>query len=348
MQIIKFGGKSLANGKGIEQALSIIEDKVKGRGNRKIATIIVLSARGNTTNQLIELLQKAQQGLDYSADLESLKRYQKDPFEEVDLQTEFKLIENTLEGVKLLQDYSLKVKDLLVAQGELMSTKTISAILNSRGITSRAIDSRQFLTTDSQFGDAQVQDKISEAKTIVFFKQAPLNYLPIVTGFIAANEVGVTTTLGRNGSNYSTALLAKYLEADEVLSYTHVNGIHTANPDQVKDARIIDKLNYQEANELASFGASILHARSIIPLMERNIPLRILNTFSPEGQGTYISQYTNNRTIKSVAVQQSVCMINIAGKGLLGKVGVDARIFGALHVRKQSLVKRSKIEMSIQ
>ncbi len=332
MQIIKFGGKSLANGKGIEQALSIIEDKVKGRGNRKIATIIVLSARGNTTNQLIELLQKAQQGLDYSADLESLKRYQKDPFEEVDLQTEFKLIENTLEGVKLLQDYSLKVKDLLVAQGELMSTKTISAILNSRGITSRAIDSRQFLTTDSQFGDTQVQDKISEAKTIVFFKQAPLNYLPIVTGFIAANEVGVTTTLGRNGSNYSTALLAKYLEADEVLSYTHVNGIHTANPDQVKDARIIDKLNYQEANELASFGASILHARSIIPLMERNIPLRILNTFSPEGQGTYISQYTNNRTIKSVAVQQSVCMINIAGKGLLGKVGVDARIFGALHV----------------
>lgn len=332
MQIIKFGGKSLANNKGLEQTLAIIEDKLKNKNSRKIDTIIVLSARGNTTNQLIELLQKAQQGLDYSGELKALKDYQKAPFEQVDLSNEFGLIEKTLQGVKLLQDYSPKVKDLLVAQGEIMSTKVVAAILNSRNINSRAVDSRQFLTTDSQFGNAQIQEEISQAKTIVFFKQAPLDYLPIVTGFIAANELGVTTTLGRNGSNYSTALLAKYLDADEVLNYTHVNGIHTANPDQVKDARIIEKLNYQEANELASFGASILHARSIIPLMERNIPLRILNTFHPEGKGTYISQYTNNRTIKSVAVQQSGSMINIAGKGLLGKVGVDARIFGALHV----------------
>lgn len=345
MKIIKFGGKSLANGKGIEQTLSIIEEYAQ----QKTPIIIVLSARGNTTNQLLELLQKAQKGLDYSADWEALKNYQIAPAIAVDLSAEFDLIQRTLQGIQLLQDYSPKVQDLILAQGELMATKTIAAILQSRTIDSKAVDSRQFLTTDSQFGNAQIQETISEAKTIVFFKQKQLNYLPIVTGFIAANELGVTTTLGRNGSNYSTALIAKYLQADEVINYTHVNGIYTANPEQVTDARIIEKLNYQEANELASFGASILHARSIVPLMERNIPLRILNTFNPHSQGTYISQYTNNSTIKSVAVQKSVCIINIEGKGLLGQVGIDARIFGTLHLHNINIgvISQGSSEQSV-
>ncbi len=345
MKIIKFGGKSLANGKGIEQTLAIIQDYTQ----HKTPIVVVLSARGNTTNQLLKLLHKAQKGLDYSEDWTALKSYQIAPAVAVDLSTEFDLIQRTLQGVALLQDYSPKVQDLILAQGELMATKTVAAILQARSIDSQAVDSRQFLTTDSQFGNAQIQETISEAKTIVFFQQKPLSYLPIVTGFIAANESGTTTTLGRNGSNYSTALLAKYLQADEVINYTHVNGIYTANPEQVPDARIIEKLNYQEANELVSFGASILHARSIVPLMERNIPLRILNTFSPHSQGTYISQYTNNSTIKSVAVQKSVCIINIEGKGLLGQIGIDARIFGTLHLHNINIgvISQGSSEQSV-
>ncbi|MEX0312924.1 MAG: bifunctional aspartate kinase/homoserine dehydrogenase I, partial [Allomuricauda sp.] len=141
---------------------------------------------------------------------------------------------------------------------------------------------------------------------------------------------GETTTLGRNGTNYSAALLANFLDASELLNYTHVNGIYTANPDLVSDAKLIDVISYAEANELANFRANILHAKTIIPLIEKNIPLRILNTFNDDNEGTLIGPKTDNGGIKSLSVLEDVALINLEGRGLLGKVGIDARIFKAL------------------
>ncbi len=154
--------------------------------------------------------------------------------------------------------------------------------------------------------------------------------LQLVTGFIASNGKGETTTLGRNGSNYSASLFANYLDASELESYTHVNGIYTANPDLVSNAQMIEELSYQEANELAGFGANILHAKTIIPLVEKNIPLRLLNTFDKENKGTLIKSHATSKGIRSVTVQNNVSLINLEGRGLLGKIGVDARIFTAL------------------
>ena len=148
-----------------------------------------------------------------------------------------------------------------------------------QGIEAVAKDARELLLTDENFGNAQPIGTISKENIIAYFKNNA-DKLHIVTGFIGVNSKGETTTLGRNGSNYTAALLANYLDAEELQNYTHVSGIFTANPDLVPDAKKIEQLSFSEANELANFGATILHAKTIIPLLEKNINLRILNTFN--------------------------------------------------------------------
>ena len=145
-------------------------------------------------------------------------------------------------------------------------------LLKEKGLKAQFVDSRDLLVTDTTFGDAKINEQASKAKVLATFANFSNGDLPIVTGFIAATEEGETTTLGRNGSNYTAALLANYLDAEEMLNYTHVNGIYTANPDLVAEAEIIENLSYDEANELANFGAQVLHAKTIIPLIEKNIP----------------------------------------------------------------------------
>ena len=177
---------------------------------------------------------------------------------------------------------------------------------------------------------------LSKENVFRYFKDNTTK-INIVTGFIASNEKGETTTLGRNGSNYTAALLANYLDADELQNYTHVSGIFTANPDLVADAKKIEQLSYSEANELANFGANVLHAKTIIPLLEKNIDLRILNTFNKEDKGTLITSASSAKGIKSISTIDNVALLNFEGRGLLGKVGVDARIFKTLSDRDISI-----------
>jgi len=158
-----------------------------------------------------------------------------------------------------------------------------------------------------------------------------------------------TTTLGRNGSNYTASLLANYLDAEELQNYTHVNGIYTANPDLVPDAKKIEELSFSEANELANFGTTVLHAKTIIPLLEKNIALRILNTFNTDDKGTLITARTTSKGIKSLSVLENVALVNFEGRGLLRKVGVDARIFRALsnHNISVSIISQGSSERGI-
>ncbi|MBB1546563.1 MAG: bifunctional aspartate kinase/homoserine dehydrogenase I, partial [Capnocytophaga sp.] len=285
--------------------------------------------RGNTTDELEALLEKASKGEDYTADFQQLKAEQQyDP--RVSFESEFQLLEKLLEGVSLLKDYSPKTKDLVLAQGELMSAKLVAALLQRKGLESTFVDSREIFKTDAVVGNAQIINSISEKLTRDRFATIPPNCVAVVTGFIASTEKGDTTTLGRNGSNYSAALLANYLNASELQNYTHVDGIFTANPELVPEAKIIRHLSYEEANELANFGASILHAKTIIPLIEKSIPLRIKNTFNSEDEGTLIHKESVQEGIKSISVIKDNALIVMEGRGLLGKVGVDARIFKAL------------------
>ena len=322
MKILKFGGKSLAND-GIEKVIDIIIT------SHKEPLSVVVSARGNTTDELEALLEKASKGEDYTADFQHLKNEQQYD-SRVSFEPEFQLLEKLLEGVSLLKDYSPKTKDLVLAQGELMSAKLVAALLKRKGLESTFVDSREIFKTDAVVGNAQIINSVSEKLTRDRFATIPPNHVAVVTGFIASTEKGDTTTLGRNGSNYSAALLANYLNASELQNYTHVDGIFTANPELVPEAKIIRHLSYEEANELANFGASILHAKTIIPLIEKGIPLRIKNTFNSDDAGTLIHKESEQEGIKSISVIKDNALIVMEGRGLLGKVGVDARIFRAL------------------
>ena len=322
MKILKFGGKSLAND-GIEKVIDIIIT------SHKEPLSVVVSARGNTTDELEALLEKASKGEDYTADFQHLKNEQQYD-SRVSFEPEFQLLEKLLEGVSLLKDYSPKTKDLVLAQGELMSAKLVTALLKRKGLESTFVDSREIFKTDAVIGNAQIINSVSEKLTCDRFATIPPNHVAVVTGFIASTEKGDTTTLGRNGSNYSAALLANYLNASELQNYTHVDGIFTANPELVPEAKIIRHLSYEEANELANFGASILHAKTIIPLIEKGIPLRIKNTFNSDDAGTLIHKESEQEGIKSISVIKDNALIVMEGRGLLGKVGVDARIFRAL------------------
>ena len=326
MKVVKFGGTSLANGLGLESTLTIIENKIAN--NESIA--VVVSARGKTTDLLESILEKAKNSLPYLDEFEELKKYQIEADNAVDLAAEFQLLDEIFRGVNLLGDYSAKVKDQVLSQGEIISAKTIVNLLNNRGLKANFADSRTLIKTNNQFGKPQPFENISEENVIEFFSNQPSDVTQIITGFIGSNLNGETTTLGRNGSNYTASLIANFLNAEEFQNYTHVDGIFTANPDLVENSKKIEKLSYQEANEMANFGANILHAKTIIPLIEKNIPLRILNTFKADNTGTLIGKETERGGIKSLSVEQDVALVNLIGRGLLGKVGVDGRIFGAL------------------
>ena len=326
MKIVKFGGQSLANGKGLDCVLEIIETKIKN--GEHIA--VVVSARGKTTDHLESILEKAKNGLPYLEEFEKVKNYQLEVDNSVAVSAEFQLLDEIFRGVSLLGDYSPKVKDQVLAQGELLSAKVITHLLNKKGIKANFVDTRKLIKTNNQFGSAQPFENTSEENVIAFFRNQPNDVTQIITGFIGSSLQGETTTLGRNGSNYTASLIANFLNAEEFQNYTHVDGIYTANPDLVENSKKIEKLSYQEANEMANFGANILHAKTIIPLIEKNIPLRILNTFNADNEGTLIGSETERGGIKSLSVDQNVALVNLIGRGLLGKVGVDGRIFGAL------------------
>ena len=326
VKVLKFGGKSLSNGEGIGRVLEIVKSKVKDGEN----IAIVLSAREKGTDKLEAMLEKAANGKNYIKDFEAFEKYQQHTFSNVNLSVEFKNLAKLFEGISLLGDYSPKIKDEVLAYGEIISAKLVTKLLIGNGVKAKFIDSRELLKTDDTFGDAKLIDSVSKENVLKKFSELNANVVPVFTGFIASNEDGVTTTLGRNGSNYSAALLANFLDAEELQNYTHVDGIFTANPDYVSEAKRLSNLSYAEANELANFGATILHAKTIIPLIEKNIPLRILNTFNDDNEGTLISAKSSKEGIKSLSILEDVALVNLEGRGLLGKVGIDARIFKAL------------------
>lgn len=326
VQVLKFGGTSLANGEGLSKVIDIVAAKKEAQ--QPIA--VVVSARDNATDQLERLLELASQGQDYHPALDFFKAQQTTPLKEPILAHDFEQLSQILAGVALIKDYSEKTKDQVLSFGELLAAKTLVYLLSQQGIAAQLLDTRNLIKTNSDFGNASVKESLSKQCVLEAYDGLQVGVIPVFTGFIGSNEKGETTTLGRNGSNYSAALLASFLEAGELQNFTHVDGIYTADPGLVPEAEKIAALSYSEANELANFGATILHAKTIIPLIEKNIPLRILNTFKADNEGTLISATPTKAGIKSLSVIADVTLINIEGRGLLGKAGVDARIFKTL------------------
>lgn len=328
MKVLKFGSKSLSNGQGILSVVNILLRKKQ----QKEPVVVVVAARENTTEELAKILEKAKKGEDFVADFESFKNEQIAPLISVDFEEEFVFLNKIFEGVQLLGDYSPKIKDLVLSYGEILSAKLLVALLESHHIAAKFMDSRSLFITDNNYGQATLIEDISKKQILNTFSAINFDQeITVVGGFVGQTLDGETTTAGKNGSNYAASLLAGLLKAVELENYTIVNGIYTANPSLVSNAQKIDHLSYNEANELANLGDNILDAKSIMPLIENNIPLRILNTFEPESEGTLIDcEPSSKQGIKAISVQENMALVSIEGRGLLGKVGIDARIFSAL------------------
>ena len=334
MKILKFGGKSLDNGSGILTVLDIIIDNYRAGE----APVVVVSARGKSTDALLALAEQACAGESYEAALQAFWEHQ---CQDTTLRFEAERVqlERLLSGVSLLGECSPRTADELVSYGEVLSSQYVAQALKDRGYEAVAIDSGDFLVTDAHYGSASVFTEASRERCRTLFAGLPAGVIPIVTGFIARDEAGRRTTLGRNGSNYSAALLANFLEASLMENYTHVDGIYTANPSVVAEARKIDELSYADAAELSQFGAEILHIKTIEPLQERGIPLRVLNTFSygEESNGTLVTAHPRDKVVRALASLSGKALIHFEGRNMLGRSGIDARIFRSFEAAEVSV-----------
>jgi len=334
MKILKFGGKSLDNGRGIAKVLDIIIDNYRAGES----PVVVVSARGKSTDALLALAEQACAGEEYEPALHAFWAHQ---CQDTSLRFEAERVklERLLSGISLLGECSLRTTDELVSYGEVLSAHYVAHALQERGYLAVPVDSGDFLVTDAHYGGASVFLELSRERCRALFAGLPEGGIPIVTGFIARDEVERRTTLGRNGSNYSAALLANFLEASLMENYTHVDGIYTANPSIVPEARKIDELSYADAAELSQFGAEILHIKTIEPLQERGIPLRVLNTFSygEESNGTLVTSHPGDKVVRALASLSGKALIHFEGRNMLGRSGIDARIFRAFEAAEVSV-----------
>ena len=294
MKILKFGGTSVGSVEALRNVKSIIEKEF----NKEKPLIVVCSALSGITNALLSASQEALKQNDFSEILKSAeeKHYQiisellprtaQNPLLMM-VKVSFNEIEDILFSVKNLGELSDRIKDRLLSYGEQMSSKIVSAFLQSENFPAVFQDSRELIATDSHFGNANVDSK----RTNENLKNWKLeNQIYVVTGFIAKDKNDDTTTLGRGGSDYTAAILGSGLKADEIQIWTDVDGFLTADPRLVKNAFSQSELSYQEAMEMSYFGAKVIYPPTMIPAIESQIPIYIKNTFKPESQGTLIHQ----------------------------------------------------------
>jgi aspartate kinase len=255
-------------------------------------------------------------------------------------------------AVFILGELTPRALDTMSGMGEQMSVRLLAAYLRQQGIAAEAVDATELIVTDDNYGSATplMAETVATAST----RLGPLleaSRVAVVTGFIGATAGGVTTTLGRGGSDYSAAILGQALSADAVWIWTDVDGVMTADPRLVPGARSIPTLSQREISELAFFGAKVLHPKSIRPVVENNIPLRIKNTFHPDHPGTLIVEDDNSRhgALKAVTAIKELSLVTIEGKGMIGVPGIAARAFGAVARAKVSvlLISQASSEQSI-
>ncbi|MEM7799496.1 MAG: aspartate kinase [Chloroflexota bacterium] len=255
-------------------------------------------------------------------------------------------------AISILGEISPRASDAIGGMGEQMSVRILAAYMSQIGMPAQAVDATELIVTDSNFTNAT--PLIAETNAQTCQKLQPIissGVTPVVTGFIAATADGVTTTLGRGGSDYSGAIIGRALNAKEVWIWTDVDGVMTTDPRLVDNARTISELTYREVSELAYYGAKVLHPRTMRPVTQENIPLRIKNTFNPDHPGTVILQERDiaDGSIMAVTSIKDLVLMTIEGRGMLGVPGVAARAFKSVANTAASvlMITQSSSEQSI-
>jgi len=346
MQVLKFGGSSVANAENMNKVAGIIREAV-----RREPAAVVVSALGGITDILIQCGTLAASG-------DETFREKLQLIEERHLETAKSLLpvtqqsgmlslikqhinelEDICNGIFLLGELSPRTQDRIVSYGELLSSRILSASLNAAHVPNTWLDSRQFIRTDSNFGYASVDFDITRQKIASFFTGGQES-LYIFPGFIATDERGATTTLGRGGSDYTAAILADAFNASKLEIWTDVSGMMTADPRIVTNARVIPAISYQEAMELSHFGAKVIYPPTIQPVMNKKIPVWIKNTFAPQDAGTLVENKVtvNGNTIRGISSINSIALLSLEGSGMVGIPGFSRRLFEALSNEKINVI----------
>ncbi|MGI8640160.1 MAG: aspartate kinase [Pyrinomonadaceae bacterium] len=357
MKVLKFGGSSVANARNIERVVEIVKSEIETN-----SCIVILSAMQGTTDALIEIGKSAENGDESFR--KKIKAIKNKHFEAVHslIHEEannpiLHLIENFInelksicEGVFLLRELTPKTLDRIVSFGELFSTKIFSAKFTTLGIENVWKDSRELICTNSNFGFAEV-DFVKTNEQIENFFQNQVAKLYILPGFIASDKSGATTTLGRGGSDFTAAILAAAIDAKVLEIWTDVSGMMTADPRIVRNIRQIPRITYREAMELSHFGAKVIYPPTIQPVLAKNIPILIKNTFAPADFGTLIEAETTGEKdiIRGISSIDKISVLSLEGSGMVGIPGFSKRLFDALSRAKINvvLITQSSSEHSI-
>ena len=361
MQVMKFGGTSVGSAERLQGVFALLKDAQ----DKKKSTVVVLSAMSGMTNSLIEGAQKAVKrdlkgalqvaaaiGDNHVQAIESLFVKSDISMQLLrEIQNHMQELEVLYKGISYLGELTKRSMDAVSGMGELMSTKIMAAYCKSHGLDTQWMDARQFIVTDDHFGKANpLWEKLIPKTKAALNPLLEKGTIVITQGFIGATEEDASTTLGRGGSDFSASIIGVALEADEIQIWTDVDGMMTADPRVVKDAVVLPEVSFQEASELAYFGAKVLHPMTIAPAVEKNIPVRILNTMAPERLGTIIKETTAPKgTVSAIASKKGIVAFFITTPRMLMTHGFLVRIFEIFEKHETSidLIATSEVSISI-
>ena len=358
MIVAKFGGTSVGDAPAIERAAAIIAERAARQ------PLVVVSALGGTTNALIALAEQASNGQLILAirGVETLRdRHLKvasellgndpDAIEVIgELSATFDELAALAEALSVLGHATTRSIDAIASKGELLSSALIVAAFRKRGIPAELVDPASVMVTGNEFGKAEPRtDRIAERAGAVIRPLLSAGRVPVVGGYVGATEHGITTTLGRGGSDYSAALFGAALGAESIEIWTDVDGMLTADPRVVPDALVIERIRFDEASELASFGAKVLHPSTIAPAVRLGIPVSILNSQKPQGRGTLIAFDAPRRAVTAIAGKEGVTVVKVRSPRMLLAHGFLARIFEIFdrHRTSVDVVATSEISVSL-
>jgi aspartate kinase len=357
--VVKFGGTSVGDAEAIQRAASIVASR------RDRQPIVVVSAMSGVTNSLLDLAEQSARGQLIGAirAVEGLRERHMQQAEKLlgegeecaevcsEMSAMIDELAHLTEALNTLGDVSPRSLDAIASYGEQLSSLLVVAAFARCGLPAEHVDARQVMITDDNYTRAEPKlEAIAEAARHDLLPRVRDGRIPVLGGFIGATETrGITTTLGRGGSDYSAALIGAALQADAIEIWTDVDGMLTADPRVVEDSRLLDRVGFDEASELASFGAKVLHPMTIYPAVRLGIPVLVLNSRRPEGKGTLITFDAPRRPVTAIAGKSGVTLLKVRTPRMLLTEGFLRTLFDTFHRHKTSVdvVATSEVSVSL-
>ncbi|MBI3657855.1 MAG: lysine-sensitive aspartokinase 3 [Acidobacteria bacterium] len=360
MIVMKFGGTSVEDARAIVNVIEIVKRDLDK------APVLVISAIAGATNTLIELANMAAAGREKDAlavlkhlqarhaaivdDLELTDTRRKSLYAQMD--SYVGELRDLVRGIVILGELTNRSLDTFCSYGERLSTQIVAAAMIEREVSAELVDARRFMITDDNFSKAgPLLEQIEPLAQEVLFPLAQAGFVPVTQGYIGATRQGITTTLGRGGSDYSAAIIGAALSAEDIQIWTDVDGVLTADPRLVKTARRVTRMSFAEASELSYFGSKVLHPSTIVPAIRKNIPVHVYNSRKPYSTGTLITSSIPKSIgfVKSIAYKRGVTVVNVYSARMLLAYGFMKLIFDVFDRYKTSvdLVSTSEVSVSI-